>query len=139
MRVHLKINSHQRSADGQTEHMAQEQSGELSAGLKEITLSYRDQAEGLEHSQVMLRLNEKGCQMERSGRADMRLDFVPGQTRSTLYRVDGMEFDLSATTGKLEWRFENGRLDLLLCYELCLSGGLPTKTRLELKAWPLES
>ena len=133
MRVHLKIDSHRRGADGRMERMAQEQRAYLSAGSGEIILTYQDQAEGLEQSQVVLRLDEG------RGQADMRLDFVPGKTHCGLYRVDGMEFELSAFTNRLDWRFEEGRLDLNLCYELSLSGGQPAKTRLALRAWPVEA
>ena len=139
MRVHLKIDSHRRGADGRMERMAQEQRAYLSAGSGEITLTYQDQAEGLEQSQVVLRLDEGRCRMERSGQAEMRLDFVPGNTHCGLYRVDGMEFELSAFTNRLDWRFEEGRLELTLCYELSLSGGQPAKTRLALRAWPVEA
>ncbi len=132
LRARIKVISRIDAGDGRPDMIRREYVGtcaELEGGF---VLEY-DEPDMTAHVALSCRA---GCALlERTGEAQSRMEFAPGQTRPALYALPEGEFDLATECGALSVERTAAHGRLRISYRLLSAGAPVSDNRLAVTYW----
>lgn len=110
------------SGDARPEVLHTRAPAQLTRGERGWTITYAEQAEGLEGCETRIALGEGAASVSREGIVQMRLEMAHGRACEGYMRVSGMDLALVTDAARVRMLHSERRLFARLEYELTMGG-----------------